>query len=169
MKKKVTKSKRIKKSKQVGGWIWNKGGLAKAIDDTSDFVDENIVKPVDNLLKKTKIISSVVEPALTFLGATAGTAIGTVVGGPAGAATGGTIGTAIGEAAGGALKDYAKQHGYGNKFHNNILVGQSITLSHLNQKGLGAKTRIRGKHMQRGGGTPFLNPVSSSYGGVSFN
>ena len=160
MKKKVKKSNRAKKNGQVGGWIWSKGGLAKAIDDTSDFVNTNIVAPVYNLLKKTKIISSVVEPALTYLGATAGAAIGTVVGG--------TVGTAIGEAAGGALKDYAKQHGYGSKFHNNILVGQSITLSHLNQKGLGAKTRIRGKHMQRGCGTPFLNPVSSSYGGVKF-
>ena len=158
MKKKVKKTNRAKKSKQCGTGFWS---------DAGDWITDKYIKPIDNLLKKTKIISSVVEPALTFLGATAGTAIGTVVGGPAGAATGGTIGTAIGEAAGGALKDYAKQHGYGNKFHNNILVGQSITLSHLNQKGLGAKTRSRGKHMI-GCGTPFLNPVSSSYGGVKF-
>ena len=159
MKKKVKKTNRAKRSKQRGTGFWS---------DVGDWVSDTYIKPIDNRLKKTKIISSVVEPALTFLGATAGTAIGTVVGGPAGAATGGTIGTAIGEAAGGALKDYAKQHGYGSKFHNNLLVGQSITVSHLNQKGLGAKTRSRGKHMQRGCGTPFLNPVSSSFGEVKF-
>ena len=158
MKKKVKKTNRAKKSKQCGTGFWS---------DVGDWVSDTYIKPIDNLLNKTKIISSVVEPALTYLGATAGAAIGTVVGGPAGTATGGTIGTALGEAAGGALKDYAKQHGYGSKFHNNLLVGQSISASHLNQKGLGAKTRSRGKHMI-GCGTPFLNPVSSSYGGVKF-
>ena len=105
---------------------------------------------------------------MTAIGASAGGAIGTMIGGPAGTATGGTIGTALGEAAGGALKDYAAQHGYGRQFHNNLLVGPAISASVWKQKGQGAKHRIRAKHMQHGCGTPFLNPTSSSYGGVKF-
>ena len=152
------KIKRCVKSKQCGTGFWS---------DVGDWVTDTYIKPVDKILKKTKLISKVVSPALTYLGATAGTAIGTAVGGPAGAATGGTIGTALGEAAGGALKDYAEQHGYGNKFHNNLILGTALSVSHLKQKGLGAKHRTRAKHMI-GGGSPFLNPTTSSYGGVKF-
>ena len=153
------KIKRCVKSKQVGTGFWS---------DVGDWVTDTYIKPVDKILKSTKVISKVVSPALTYLGATAGTAIGTAVGGPAGAATGGTIGTALGEAAGGALKDYAEQNGYGNKFHNNLLIGPAISASIWKQKGSGAKHRIRAKHMQTGCGSPFLNPTTSSYGGVKF-
>ena len=106
---------------------------------------------------------------MTAIGASAGGAIGTMIGGPAGTATGGTIGTALGEAARGALKDYAAQHGYGNKFHNNhVIIGSALSASVWKQKGSGAKHRIRAKHMQTGCGSPFLNPTTSSYGGVKF-
>ena len=155
MPRKAKATKKSKTSKQVGTGFWS---------DVGDWVTDTYIKPVDKILKSTKVISKVVSPALTYLGATAGTAIGT---GAAGAATGGTIGTALGEAAGGALKDYAEQHGYGNKFHNNLILGTALSVSHLNQKGSGAKHRTRAKHMI-GGGSPFLNPTTSSYGGVKF-
>ena len=164
MAKKATKKiKRVKKSKQCGKGFWS---------DAGDWISDNIVAPVDNILKKTKLISKVIEPALTYVGTTIGTAAGAAIGiatlNPELAPIGSTLGTAAGAAAGGALKDYAEQHGYGNKFHNNLILGQAIAVSHLKQKGLGAKHRIRAKHMQTGCGSPFLNPTTSSYGGVKF-
>ena len=108
---------------------------------------------------------------MTYVGTSIGASIGGVVGvataNPEAAELGAKLGTAAGAAAGSSLSDYAKQHGYGKKFHNNLLVGSAISVSHLNQKGLGAKQRIRAKHMI-GGGSPLLNPTTSSYGGVKF-
>ena len=163
-KKASKKVKRCKKSKQVGTGFWS---------DAGDWISDNIVAPVDQMLKDTKVISKYIEPALTYVGTSIGAPIGGVIGvataNPEAAELGGKLGTAAGAAAGSKLSEYAKQHGYGNKFHNNLLVGSALSVSHLNQKGLGAKHRTRAKQMQHGCGTPFLNPTSSSYGGVSFN
>ena len=157
-------TKKVKKSKQVGTGFWS---------DAGDWISDNIVAPVDKILKDTQVISKYIEPAfLTYVGTSIGASIGGVVGvataNPEAAELGAKLGTAAGAAAGSSLSDYAKQHGYGKKYHNNLLVGSALSVSHLNQKGLGAKHRTRAKHMI-GGGSPFLNPTTSSYGGVSFN
>ena len=162
-KKGTKKIQRCKTSKQVGTGFWS---------DAGDWVSDNIVAPVDKMLKDTKVISTYIEPALTYVGTSIGASIGGVIGAatanPEAAELGAKVGTAAGAAAGSKLSEYAKQHGYGKKYHNNLLVGSAISVSHLNQKGLGAKHRTRAKHMM-GGGSPFLNPTTSSYGGVSFN
>ena len=45
MKKKVKKTNRAKKSKQVGTGFWS---------DVGDWVSDTYIKPIDNLLKKQK-------------------------------------------------------------------------------------------------------------------
>ena len=75
--------KRVKTSKQCGTGFWS---------DAGDWISDTYIKPIDKLLKSTKVISKYIEPAMTAIGASAGGAIGTMIGGPAGTATGGTIG-----------------------------------------------------------------------------
>ena len=52
---KAKNTKRVKKSKQHGTGFWS---------DAGDWISDNIVAPVDKMLKDTKVISKCIEPAL---------------------------------------------------------------------------------------------------------
>ena len=53
------KIKRCVKSKQHGTGFWS---------DAGDWISDNIVAPVDKMLKDSKVISKYIEPALTYVG-----------------------------------------------------------------------------------------------------
>ena len=78
------KIKRCKKSNQVGGWFWE--GNDPIVGASNRYIGDNIIKPVDNFLKDTKVLSKII------------TLIGGFLGGPGGAAAAAAAGVGLNKA-----------------------------------------------------------------------
>ena len=64
------KSMRSKKAKQVGGWFWERDD--PVFGKSNRWIGNKIIKPVDNVLKDTKLLSRIVTPIGGFLGGPGG-------------------------------------------------------------------------------------------------
>ena len=78
------KIKRSKKAKQVGGWFFERND--PIFGKSNRWIGDKVIKPVDNFLKDTKILSKIITP------------IGGFLGGPGGAIAGATSGVRLNKA-----------------------------------------------------------------------
>ena len=74
----VKKYKRGKKSKQSGGWFWERND--PIFGAANRWIDDKIITPFDNLLKDTKVLWSIAGPPGPFLGGPGGQIAETVAG-----------------------------------------------------------------------------------------
>jgi hypothetical protein len=72
------KCKKCKKPKQVGGWFWERND--PIFGASNRYIGDKIIKPVDNFLKDTKVLSRIITPIGGFLGGPAGAVAGAVAG-----------------------------------------------------------------------------------------
>ena len=68
--------KSSKKVKQAGGWFWERSD--PIFGASNRFIGDKIIKPTNNLLKKTKLLSTIAGPVGSFLGGPAGAVAGAV-------------------------------------------------------------------------------------------
>ena len=78
------KSKRSKKAKQVGGWFWERDD--PVFGKSNRWIGDKVIKPADNFLKDTKLLSRIVTP------------LGGLFGGPGGAVAGAAAGVGLNKA-----------------------------------------------------------------------
>ena len=68
--------KRSKKSKQSGGYFWERND--PIFGASNRWIGDKVITPTNNLLKKTKILSTIAGPVGSFLGGPAGAVAGAV-------------------------------------------------------------------------------------------
>ena len=78
------KSKKCKKPKQVGGWFWERND--PVFGASNRWIGDKVIKPADNFLKDTKLLSRIVTP------------LGGLFGGPGGAVAGAAAGVGLNKA-----------------------------------------------------------------------
>ena len=66
------KSKRSKK--QVGGWFWERDD--PVFGASNRWIGDKVIKPVDNFLKESKLLSKIITPIGGFLGGPGGAIAG---------------------------------------------------------------------------------------------
>ena len=72
----VKKSRRCKKSKQVGGWFWERDD--PIFGASNRWIGDKVITPVNNFLKDTNVLSSIAGLAGAFLGGPGRAIAGTV-------------------------------------------------------------------------------------------
>ena len=130
------KSKKSKKPKQVGGWFWERND--PIFGSSNRYIGDKIIKPVDNFLKDTKVLSRIITP------------IGGFIGGPAGAVAGAVAGVGLNKA-GYGYRPRAKHPQYGS----GILRTSGLPMK--------AKPIYR---PQSGGSSPFMLANNSSFNSI---
>ena len=68
--------KRSKKSKQSGGYFWSRDD--PIFGASNRWIGDKVITPTNNLLKKTKLLSTIAGPVGSFLGGPAGAVAGAV-------------------------------------------------------------------------------------------
>ena len=68
--------KRSKKVKQAGGWWYERSD--PIFGASNRWIGDKVITPTNNLLKKTKILSTIAGPVGSFLGGPAGAVAGAV-------------------------------------------------------------------------------------------
>ena len=142
------KIKRSKKAKQVGGWFWERDD--PVFGKSNRWIGDKIIKPADNFLKESKLLSRIITP------------IGGFLGGPGGAIAGAAAGVGLNKA------------GYGCRprgKHPQIGCGAG----HSQYGGIGSIYIPKGLPMrakpiyikpQTGGNSPFMLANNSSFNSI---
>ena len=72
------KIKRSKKAKQVGGWFWERND--HVFGASNRWIGDKVIKPADNFLKESKLLSRIITPIGGFLGGPGGAIAGAAAG-----------------------------------------------------------------------------------------
>ena len=152
----VKKSKRSKKSKQSGGWFWERDD--PIFGASNRWIGDKVITPTNNFLKKTKILSSIAGP------------VGTYLGGPLGGVAGAVAGVGLKQLGYGINTrptGKAPQHGSGTIGYrppDNMHQKQNIykTLPYP----VNVSKQFTLQNMQRGGNSPFLLTHNSSFNSI---
>ena len=72
------KIKRSKKAKQVGGWFWERND--PVFGASNRWIGDKVIKPADNFLKESKLLSRIITPIGGFLGGPGGAIAGAAAG-----------------------------------------------------------------------------------------
>ena len=72
------KIKRSKKAKQVGGWFWERND--PVFGASNRWIGDKVIKPADNFLKESKLLSRIITPIGRFLGGPGGAIAGAAAG-----------------------------------------------------------------------------------------
>ena len=134
------KIKRSKKAKQVGGWFWERND--PVFGASNRWIGDKVIKPADNFLKESKLLSRIITP------------IGGFLGGPGGAIAGAAAGVGLNKA------------GYGCKpcrpggKHPQYGCGIYIP------KGLPMRAKPTYIRTQTGGNSPFMLTNNSSFNSI---
>ena len=131
------KSKRSKKPKQVGGWFWERND--PVFGASNRWIGDKVIKPADNFLKDTKLLSRIVTP------------LGGLFGGPGGAVAGAAAGVGLNKA-GYGCRPRGKHPQYG--------CGIYIP------KGLPMRAKPTYIRTQTGGNSPFMLTNNSSFNSI---
>ena len=134
------KSKRSKK--QAGGWFWERND--PVFGASNRWIGDKVIKPVDNFLKESKLLSKIITP------------IGGFLGGPGGAIAGATAGVGLSKAGYGRkpCRPSAKHPQCGG-------IGRIYIPSGLPMR---AKPTYIGT--QTGGNSPFMLTTNSSFNSI---
>ena len=142
------KSKGCKKAKQVGGWFWERND--PVFGASNRWIGDKVIKPADNFLKDTKLLSRIVTP------------LGGLFGGPGGAVAGAAAGVGLNKA------------GYGYRprgKHPQIGCGAGHSQyggigSFLIPNGLPMRAKPIYIKTQTGGNSPFMLTNNSSFNNI---
>ena len=136
------KIKRSKKAKQVGGWFWERDD--PVFGKSNRWIGDKIIKPADNFLKESKLLSRIITP------------IGGFLGGPGGAIAGAAAGVGLNKAGYGRKPSgpSAKHPQYGG-------IGSIYIPS-----GLPMRAKPIYIKPQTGGNSPFMLTTNSSFNSI---
>ena len=134
------KSKKCKKPKQVGGWFWERND--PVFGASNRYIGDKIIKPVDNFLKESKLLSKIITP------------IGGFLGGPGGAIAGATAGVGLNKA------------GYGRKPCRPSAKHPQYRCGILIPSGLPMRAKPTYIKTQTGGNSPFMLTTNSSFNSI---
>ena len=134
------KSKRSKKPKQVGGWFWERND--PVFGKSNRWIGDKVIKPVDNFLKESKLLSKIITP------------IGGFLGGPGGAMAGATAGVGLSKA------------GYGRKPCRSSAKHPQYGCGIYIPSGLPMRAKPTYIRTQTGGNSPFMLTTNSSFNSI---